>query len=385
MLSEPTLRVVWSLMVHGSLYLVPVLVISYVTYYLISLPARRREQGRLFLQLLDLWLRNGRPLEQTIISAANSRDRSIGLRFHLAAAYVEEGHRLPVALEKSRLLPRAVVAMIAAGEHAGDIRKVLPACHTHMIDARSGLRSAMNYLLVLILGLAPAALFLLRFVKDFISPKVVEIFEAMSEGALPAWLQFFLSAVHIGFWIEAAMLIILGITAFLYLIGPDTPDWLRRIALSATDLVAWRVPWKRSRIKRNFTAILAVLLDAGMPESVALRLAGMCSANCIFERRVASVIAQLSSGIPLPKALATLDDGGELHWRLTNAIHERSSFSIALRGWLDALDARAFQQEQTAAHLLSTLFVVVNGVVVGCVCAAFFGMLVELTNRTALW
>jgi hypothetical protein len=105
----------------------------------------------------------------------------------------------------------------------------------------------------------------------------------------------------------------------------------------------------------------------------------------VFERRVARVIDQLATGCPLPKALAALDDGGELHWRLTSAIHERSSFSTALRGWLDALDARAFQQEQTAAHLLSTLFVVVNGTVVGCVCGAFFGMLIELTNRVVLW
>jgi general secretion pathway protein F len=385
MLIKSTLQLVWSLLVHGALFVIPALVLSYVAYYLISLPARRREQGRLFLHLLDTWLRHGRPIEQTIIAVANSRDRSIGLRFHLAAAYIEEGHRLPVALEKSRLLPRAVVAMIAAGQQAGDFRKVLPACHTHMADAQSGLRSAMNYLLVLVLGMAPVGLFLIGFLNTFISPKVVEVFAGMSEGEPPTWLPFFLGAAHIGYWIEVAMLLALGIAALLYLIGPDTPDWLRRMAISVIDWAAWLVPWKRLRIKRNFTAILAILLDGGMPEPQALRLAGMSTANRVFERRVARVIDQLSTGCPLPKALVALDDGGELHWRLTSAIHERSSFSTALRGWLDALDARAFQQEQTAAHLLSTLFVVVNGIVVGCVCGAFFGMLIELTNRVVLW
>jgi type II secretory pathway component PulF len=375
-----------SLLLHALFFVLPVLVLSYIAYFLLSLPARRQEQARLFLHVLDTCLREGRPVEQTLVSIAATQDRSPGLRFHLAAAYVEEGDRLAAALEKSRLLPRAVVAMLKAGEHIGDVRKVLPACHRRLQDSRSGLCGAMNYFLVLVLGLAPIALWLMWVLAIIVLPKMREVVDSMSGGeASTFWTDFLLVSLRCGVWVETTFVAGLFLAAMLYLCGPSAPNWLLVITARFVDRIAWLVPWKRRRMQRNFAGILAVLLDSGVPEPEALRLASAATDNVVFRSRTERAVQQLAAGEPLANALAQLDGAGEFRWRLTNAAHGGGGFVPALRGWLESLDARAFQQEQGAAHLLTTGLVVVNGVVVGCICAGVFGTLTYLIDFCALW
>jgi hypothetical protein len=126
--------------------------------------------------------------------------------------------------------------------------------------------------------------------------------------------------------------------------------------------------------------MLAVLLDGGVPESVAVRLAGDCTANEVCRRRARRVVAALEKGIKLDDAVRAFDGTGELHWRLTNAVYGRSGFLNALRGWHEALDAKAFQQEETATHTLTSGLVVLNGVVVALIATAMFGILVAVLN-----
>jgi type II secretory pathway component PulF len=170
-----------------------------------------------------------------------------------------------------------------------------------------------------------------------------------------------------------------------YAAGPTLSAKLRLRSFAFVDWLAWRVPWKRKRMQRNFGAMLAILLDHGVPEAAAVRLAADCAANEIFRRRAARVGERLAQGQSLTEAVHALDDAGAFRWRLTNAVHAHGGFVRALRGWLEALDARAFQQEQAAAHVLSTTLVVVNGVVVGCVCAGVFGLLSQFIEVGTLW
>jgi type II secretory pathway component PulF len=147
------------------------------------------------------------------------------------------------------------------------------------------------------------------------------------------------------------------------------------------DWIAWRIPWKRKKLLRAFSAMLAVLLDGGVPEGIAMRLAGDCTANEICRRRAQRVIAALERGVKLDEAVRVFDDSGEFHWRLTNAIHARGGFLAALRGWHEALDAKAFQQEETATHAFTSGLVVMNGLVVGLIAVATYGMLVMMLKH----
>jgi type II secretory pathway component PulF len=122
--------------------------------------------------------------------------------------------------------------------------------------------------------------------------------------------------------------------------------------------------------------MLAVLLDGGVPEAEAVRLAGDCTANEICGRRARRVIAALERGVKLDSAIRAFDDNGEFHWRLTNATHGRGGFLRALRGWHEALDAKAFQQEEATAHAVTSGLVVLNGLLVALIVTAMFGILI---------
>jgi small-conductance mechanosensitive channel len=57
----------------------------------------------------------------------------------------------------------------------------------------------------------------------------------------------------------------------------------------------------------------------------------------------------------------------------------------ALTGWHEALDARAFQLEQTAAQVVTTSMVLLNGLIVACIVFAIFLALVQILNGATLW
>ena len=96
-------------------------------------------------------------------------------------------------------------------------------------------------------------------------------------------------------------------------------------------------------------------------------------------------IGALQAGQTLPEALKKLDDNGELHWRVSNAARAGRGFLAALTGWIEALDAKAFQQEQAAAQLVTTGLVLFNGVMVGLFAVGIFQILTTLIQEAALW
>ena len=384
---EEVLQVLFAVLL-GCLFIGgPLALLSWAAYGLLSLPMRRQERARFFLHLLENCLRQGQPLEAAFIEMANVRDRSPGVQFHLFAAHLEEGDRFADALRKvPGLLPPPVTALLHAGLELGDLRAVLPACRMQLHDARSSLSGMLNYFLVFAVGLAPMALLLLNLLTIYVLPKYKEIAEGMFEGAaLPAGLRFVLDGFHLGMAAEAALFLVVLVVLIAYAGGPGLTSHLRWKGFPLLDWLAWRVPWKRKRMQRNFAAALSLLLDHGVPEATALRLAADCTVNEIFRHRAARAIAGLAQGKPLAEAVQALDPAGEFRWRLTNGVHGHGGFVGALRGWLESLDAKAFQQEQAAAQVFSTALVVFNGVIVGCVCAGVFGLLTQFIRIGTLW
>jgi type II secretory pathway component PulF len=123
-----------------------------------------------------------------------------------------------------------------------------------------------------------------------------------------------------------------------------------------------------------------VLLDGGVPEIEAVRLAGDCTANEICRRRARRVSDALETGVKLDAAVRAFDRSGEFHWRLTNASHARGGFLNALRSWHETLEARAFQQEEATAHVLTSGLVILNGVFVALIATAMFGIMMAVLN-----
>ena len=80
-----------------------------------------------------------------------------------------------------------------------------------------------------------------------------------------------------------------------------------------------------------------------------------------------------------------MDNTPEFHWRISNALARGAGFLRALTGWHEALDAKAFQLEQSAAQITTTGLVLLNGVIVASIIVAIFLALVQLINQATLW
>ena len=387
-ISETTLtilRIAFSLLLYLVMFVLPLAGLAALMHALLSLPIRRRERARFFLDLLETALAQGRSIEQTLAAMAESRDRAMGVRFHLLAAHLENGLRLGAALEKvPRLLPAQIAATLRVGERLGDLKRVLPACRETLREGSAGLQSAMHYMLVLVLVFSPIAVFLMSMLTVKVAPSYRQIFESMVETR-PALSDFVLSHMYWLVWVQASVVLVLMIGALVYIGGPRLTGWLQLGVTPFVDRIAWRVPWKRKRLQRAFSATLAVLLDGGVPEPEAVRLAGDCTANQLCRRRALGMMAALEQGAKLNDAVRSFDESAEFHWRFTNACHARDGFLQALNGWHETLDAKAFQQEEAAAHAVTSGLVILNGVMVALVAAAVFGLLIAVMENAAVW
>jgi general secretion pathway protein F len=363
---------------YGIFILLPGGVFSVVLHFLLSLPMQRRDRARFFLDLLETALERGQAIEPAILSAAESRDQVMGVRFYILAAHIEDGAKLGEALDKNpSFLPPQVNAMLRAGEQLGDLKKVLPACREVLRIAPDTLRTTTHYMVAILMIFAPVAILLISLLTAFVIPKFKDVTAGM--GIKPwAITQFVfdLNDAHVLIDLEAFLFFGLATVALFYIGGPGLLRYFQYRSIPVVDWIAWHVPWKRKKLLRSFSAMLAVLLDGGVPEAEAVRLAGESTANEICRRRTRLVLAALANGLRLDDAVRAFDDTGEFHWRLTNAIHARGGFLEALRGWHGALDAKAFQQEEAATHLISSGLVILNGVVVALIATAMFGMLI---------
>jgi type IV pilus assembly protein PilC len=367
--------------------ILPIIGSVYLIYFLLTLPMRRAERARMFLDLIEHGLKQGRTPEAALVAAANSRDRSLGARFHLLAAYLEKGLRLDEALARvPRLLSPQIRAILGTGGRIGDVGRVLPACRALLRDSVSQVRGALNYVILLSFAVTPFMIFVPIVLKVKVIPAFKAVFEGVFEGSqIPAFTRFVLAEDSWFVLIQTILLFLVWALTVAYLGGPRLQGWIERLLPGAPDFLFRVLPWRRKRLQRDFSAILVVLLEAGVAERDAVTLAAQSTANRVMTRRAGIVADQLSRGVRLPEAVRAMDDVGELQWRLKNALRQRGDFVRALAGWHEALEAKAFQLEQGAAQIATTLLVLLNGLIIGSIVIAMFLALIQLINRATLW
>ena len=364
---------VWFALVFGVVFL---------THFLLTLPMRRAERARLFLDVIETALENGQPVEETLISVSGSRDPSLGVRFHLLAAWLEQNLPFGEALAKvPRFLPPQVTAMLLAGRKIGDLAKVLPACRQLLKDAVSQTRGAISYLVILTFVITPTGMWVAGVLKVLVLPKFMELAESnLGQGARSGSLAFVFGHTWTLIALQAGVLVLLWMGALVYLGGPRVVAWF-----PVLQRIHYWMPWRRKRLQRDFSTMLAILLDSGVPEAEAVALAADCTANKVFRKRAARAVDGLKQGLKLTQAVQAMDDSGEFGWRLANAFHGGGGFLRALAGWHESLDAKAFQQEQAAAHGITTALVLWSGLFVGAVVISVFMLLVSLIDAGVLW
>lgn len=353
-------------------------------YQLLSLPYRRQERARLFVDLLESELKLGRAPEPAILQLAQCRDPSLSVRFFVLAAWLEQGLKLDEALEKvPRFLPAGVTAILQTGCWLGDLHRVLPACRYQLQAAGDQVRKARSYFTASLIIFFPILAGLCFLISTFVIPKFNAIGAEMM-GTLPA--NWAITHIDLLVWLALMPVLLLGIILTTLAAGPRIRlfllRWLSPVFIDR--LLNW-TPWNNRRARRDFSLTLAVLLDAGVPEDQALRHAGAATGSHFFGALAQRAADKLRAGTNLLEALARIDPAGELKWRWQVAAHGHVPFQRALEGWHETLNVRAVKAEQSAASLATTFLVLLNGLVVGAVVVGVFQFLTTIIEETALW
>ena len=380
------IAVIFQVALWVSFTIVPMIVSLYSFYFFISLPLRRQERARFFVDLLQRGLQQGKTVEQVVIETASCRDGSLGARFHLLSARLRKGESFKDALGQTRhFLPAQVKAILETGLELGDVGRVLPAMQRLLRDAGSKMKGSVNYAVLLLFSFSPSLVVITSVIGVFIMPKFMLIWEDMNAGEKGTGLLQFatdhfllINSVCVLF-----TLIIAGVLV-LYGAGERSRKWLDSFGFPLSARLDRLLPWKHRRLKRDFSTMLGLLLDVGLPEDRAVELAAKSTSNSEFEKRGAAVIRHLKNGETLTQAIRFIDGEGEFRWRLENARHDQRGFDRALNGWHEYLDAKAFQLEQTAAQSITTGIVLVHGVIVGLFAIGIFYFLISIIEHAAL-
>jgi type II secretory pathway component PulF len=373
------------LLIWGLFLMLPMIAAIFVAQLCLTAPARRAERARLFLDLLETAIQSGQSPERAIISISETRDRIVSVHFHLLAAHIESGLSLSEALDRApRLLPEGVREIVRIGATENAVPRLLPAARAMLVDTNSRMRGALNYVVLFLLVMAPAAIFFLPLLSLYVWPRLQQVMLDM-EIPVPAFTVRVFEHFQAGTIFQAVFLVVMLTFAFIYVGGPRVHGWARIVFGTLPDYFLLLLPWRRRRAQRDFTGVLAVLLDANLPEERAVELASRATANALFTRRADQVIANLKNGASLPDALKAIEKDREFQWRWLNALRSGHGFFAALRGWHEALEARAFQQEQAAAHAVTSLVVVLNGIVVLFLTSAVFLIIISVIEEGVLW
>jgi len=237
-------------------------------------------------------------------------------------------------------------------------------------------------MILLIIG--PVLPLLTWLIFTYVFPQLLNIAKEMADAPGAHWAGF-IGWLPVALGMQLLMVVCANVLLIGYVGGPRLKAWIQDLTFPFIDAFVWHMPWRRKRLQRDFATMLALLLDAQVPEPKALLLAANSTANQYFIRRVQTAAETLAQGQPLTEAVQRLDETGEFRWRLEKrgSLHPR--FQGALGGWLETLDARAFQQEQAAAQGLTTVTVLINGLLVATVGLSVFSVLIHLIQEAVLW
>ncbi len=356
-----------------------------VVYYLLSVvlvsaglvgicwrPIQRREQTRFFLYLLAQAEESGQSIEQIIISLSKGGEQPLGPQFDRVARHIEWGlMNLPEALAREPgCLPAQVMAIYKVGHETGGVTMILPvAQENHRENGESVFSGLIYHIIVLSI-----AVMIVGILMTYVIPKFKAIFADMLEPGeiLP---EFTMLVLKISDTIKnnAAALFI----PLLLLLGV----WFYCKKKGWLDAFWLLMPWRRKRLQRDYSRVLALLLDSGVPEEKAIELAAQSTSNRTIKKRARKVIASLQSGMGLTEAIKLMDDSREFQWRLTNALQTDGKFVDSLSGWHQSLSARADRQHRSFASLIEATMILLLGLIIGSIMIGMFLPLIKLMDK----
>ncbi len=235
------------------------------------------------------------------VLARQSRNQTLRRALEQALSAVENGETLAAALARSRVFPRVMVHMVAAGEVGGILDVVMERLATQMEreeQVRQKVRSAMIYpMVVSTLAVTVVTLLLL-----FVVPKFVQFFSDMG-GELPLPTRILLTASKFAArWWWLILTSLAGVGVGLYQLFRQ--EWAGLIL----DRLILRVPVFGDLVKKACIArlcrVLTGLMASGIPILKALAVAERAVGNRQYGAAILAALDSVRKGQSLVSPLA---------------------------------------------------------------------------------
>jgi len=373
--------------------LVAMIGIGAAAYFVLSAPFRRIDCANLVVELNELAAATGSNPEDLFKQLGGLGVKGVphARKFTRLNDLMQSGRSFIESLRGFHsLLPGEVFGAMELARNERGSQLLAKLSRAHLEDGVSRAQNSFKLFSASLLTLIPTSLMIGIGAMNFIMPKFKDVLADMLGSGLPEITLFFLNLYDTGLATGLAMVIstlLIVFVAFLtvaHLFGlsasHDTGSLLNRLF----SRLAWLMPWRRNRIKRNFIWIFCELLDNGVPEAEAIETAAAATKNSIVRGRAAKAAGDLRNGQPLAKALRRFDRRADLAWRVENAGHGSATFRETLEGWTNHLSALAYKQQQSAFYYAFTLLTLFNGLCVLCIALVIFLPLATLIERLNL-
>ena len=370
-------------------FLITSIGVGFAAYYVLSAPFRRIDCANLVVELNELAVATGSNPEDLFKQLGGRGLRGVphARKFTRLNDLMQSGRSFIESLRGFHsLLPGEVFGAMELARNERGSQLLAKLSRAHLEDGVSRAQNSFKLFSSSLLILIPTSLLIGIGAMNFIIPKFKDVLADMLGSGLPEITVFLLNLYDTGLAMVIPTLLIVFV-AFLtvaHLFGlsasHDTGSLLNRLF----SRLAWLMPWRRNRIKRNFIWIFCELLDNGVPEAEAIETAAAATKNSIVRGRAAKAAGDLRNGQPLAKALRRFDRRADLAWRVENAGHGSATFRETLDGWTNHLSALAYKQQQSAFYYAFTLLTLFNGLCVLCIALVIFLPLATLIERLNL-
>ncbi len=363
--------------------LVAMIGVGAVAYFVLSAPFRRIDCANLVVELNELAAATGRNPEDLFKQLGGRGVRGVphARKFTRLNDLMKSGQSFIESLRGFHsLLPGEVFGAMELAHNERSSQLLAKLSRAHLEDGVSRAQNSFKLFSSSLIILIPTTLMMSTGVFIFVLPKFMDVFSDMMGSGLPEITVFLMGWYETGLAMVIPTLLILFV-AFLtvaHLFGftasHDTGSLLNRLF----GRLAWLMPWRRNRIKRNFIWIFCELLDNGIAEAEAIEAAAAATKNSVVRGRAAKAANDLRNGQPLAKAMRRFDRRADLAWRVENAGHGSATFRETLEGWTNHLSALAYKQQQSAFYYAFTFLTLLNGLCVLGIAMMFFLPLIKM-------
>ena len=357
-------------------FLITSIGVGFAAYYVLSAPFRRIDCANLVVELNELAVATGSNPEDLFkqLDGLGVRGVPHAWKFSRLNDLMQSGQSFIESLRVFHpLLPGEIFGAMELARNERGSKLLAKLSRAHLEDGVSRAQNSFKLFSASLLILIPTTLMMSSGVLVLILPKFKRTLYDMM-GELPEITVLLMSWYETGIARVIPVLLIMFV-AFLtvtHLLGlsasHDTGSFLNRLF----SRLAWLLPWRRNRIKRNFIWIFCELLDNGVAEEEAIEAAAAATKNSVVRGRAAKAANDLRNGQPLAKALRRFDRRADLAWRVENAGHGSATFRETLEGWTNHLSALAYKQQQSAFYYAFTFLTLLNGLCVLGIATIFF-------------